>query len=408
MKKVVSCLLGVILLLSMISCADNLGEGGQNVIRDGIRWIDDELYYVKDGEIITDQGWIKVANEYYYVGENGYLIRNAWQGTHYLLSDGKMARDQFIDRFYVNTKGTWANNNFKAGNWRVDGTWYYVDDICYFKSIDGTVDEIDTNRIRSINRLGYDTVRNGAMPQQSLVAYKAALENGFSILLCDLRYTYDDVPVCFHDAYINEIARNSDGSKLAEEKISVSNTTFNELLKYDYGVYKDARFAGTRLLTFDEMIRFCEEQGVEELYIEIKDGNKTQLLKTVSIAKTFSGKISWAASTYEQAVWIVDADPKARISLMPYNIDDALIRELVSLQTGENEVFIFAFANCILTDEIVKTLKEHNIAFEMGTINSEQEILNYWNGIYHYCSGIESDTVIASKINIEKVLNISR
>ena len=89
---------------------------------------------------------------------------------------------------------------------------------------------------------------------------------------------------------------------------------------------------------------------------------------------------------------------------MPYKIDNELIDELLSLRTGYNEVFVFAFGNTILTPDKVKLLSDNNISFEMGTIDSEKEILNYWNGAYYYCSGIESNTIVASKIDIRSVM----
>ena len=70
---------------------------------------------------------------------------------------------------------------------------------------------IDYSQIRSISRLGYDVYNEETPPEQSEESYRLAIEKGFPILLCDLRFTKDGVPVCFHDDYINRIAREKMG-----------------------------------------------------------------------------------------------------------------------------------------------------------------------------------------------------
>ena len=38
----------------------------------------------------------------------------------------------------------------------------------------------------------------------------------------------------------------------------------------------------------------------------------------------------------------------------------------------------------------------------MGTINTIEEMVNYWNGNYQYCTGIESNWIVASQINLNE------
>mgnify|MGYP000517872157 CR=1 FL=1 len=45
----------------------------------------------------------------------------------------------------------------------------------------------------------------------------------------------------------------------------------------------------------------------------------------------------------------------------------------------------------MLTDEVLSKLKKEGIPFEMGTIDSEIEIVNYLTENYQYCTGIESN-----------------
>lgn len=370
-----------------------------------IQWVDGELYYFdENGNIDLTEKWIKLDDSWYYIGSHGYAKRNKWQGMYYLLDNGKMAVDQYVDRFYVDENGKWEYNNWDSDHWLINGKWIADAGTWYFEEDNGIRQKIDFKNIRSINRLGYNTIADDGMPQQSIIAYEAAIEHGFKILLCDLRFSSDDKPICFHDKYINQKARNTDGSEIVaiEGGVSIADSTLEELEQYDFGIYRG--YPGIKILTFDEMLSFCQEKNVEEIYIEIKEGTGKQIQNAVKHANEFGITLSWAASTYEQAKAVIGADPYARISLMPDVIDDEIMDKLLGLKTGFNEVFIFAYGNTILNSEIVYRLQKNDIMFEMGTINSEEEVVNYLNGAYHYCSGIESDVVVVNKIDVDTVL----
>ena len=114
------------------------------------------------------------------------------------------------------------------------------------------------------------------------------------------------------------------------------------------------------------MLEFCDNHSVLELYIEVKDGDKQQLEQTIDMVKSYNIDISWACTTYEQAQHIVNYDPYARISLMPYNINEEL-QNILSLKTGYNDVFIFAYGNAILNaaDRIAKKMNADSICLKV-------------------------------------------
>ena len=71
---------------------------------------------------------------------------------------------------------------------------------------------------------------------------------------------------------------------------------------------------------------------------------------------------------------------------MPRIIRDTEIQELLSLKRENNEVFFFTYDTAILTDEVLNKLRDERIPFEMGTIDSEVEIVNYLTENYQYCT----------------------
>ena len=91
----------------------------------------------------TASGWVKQDGAWYYFDGNGNPVKNAWQGSYYLKSDGKMAQSEWIHDdsyqawYYLKSDGsyaysTWQGNYYlksdgkMAVNEWVDGGRYYV------------------------------------------------------------------------------------------------------------------------------------------------------------------------------------------------------------------------------------------------------------------------------------------
>lgn len=86
-------------------------------------------YYLKsDGKMATSE-WIydSYYKAWYYLKSDGSYSRNSWQGSYYLKSDGKMADKEWIydsyygSWFYLKQGGTYVNSQW----YKVDGLWYY-------------------------------------------------------------------------------------------------------------------------------------------------------------------------------------------------------------------------------------------------------------------------------------------
>ena len=114
-------------------------------------WVDGGRYYVgANGAWVKDakkpeaakpvekkQGWVKEGNAWYFYYQ-GQITRNAWVGSYWLGSDGKMAASSWVDggRYYVGANGLWDKNAkkqevkaaVKKNGWVKEGnTWYYYE-----------------------------------------------------------------------------------------------------------------------------------------------------------------------------------------------------------------------------------------------------------------------------------------
>ena len=125
-----------------------LGADGRMVTN---AWVDGGRYYVGSNGLwvkgaqkpavtkpeVKKQGWVQNGSawNYYYQGN---IVRNAWIGSYWLGTDGRMATNSWVDngRYYVGANGLWDKSakkqevkpEVKKNGWLKEGsTWYYYE-----------------------------------------------------------------------------------------------------------------------------------------------------------------------------------------------------------------------------------------------------------------------------------------
>lgn len=418
-----------------------------DVYVDQIKYKDPEKAYLNrmsDGDVLNK------ANDYY---ELSMRVGNMRVPGEYVLSDGTFApysgwtRSDYLDcrncsmiYIYMPNAGryisfydsayTYEYHQLSDAGWNECpvpvGSAYFVvyeadtvfDDIRYNNPIFIHAWEAKNGRaaksrkvpaeIRSISRLGYDA--NGTYPEQTIAAYQEAIRQGYKILLCDLSFTEDDVAICLHDTTINRTARNLDGTTIGTT-ISITNHTYDDIKGYDYGIYKGAQFAGQKLLTLDDFLYFAKGVGAE-VYIEMKYCPKREHAAiAVDIVRKHGMErhVSWCSffqSTYGQKWYlsrIIENDPFARVGLMTVQgvgVTDDYMEALLAVQTDVNEIFAFNWSDEIVTSDQAAFYTDHNISYEVGTLATEQDIIDFYerSDVMNIISGIETSKFVASEV----------
>ena len=254
--------------------------------------------------------------------------------------------------------------------------------------------------VKSINRLGFDVYNPNTPPEHTLEGYTLALNHGFDEILCDLRSTSDSVPVCLHDATINRTARNADGSNIATKNIL--DITYNEAKSYDYGLYKNKKYKGTKLLTLERAIKFAKMNGVT-LHIETKCGSSEVELRMIEDAVrtvkryNMSKFVDWSADHWNIAVLqkIISLDKYANVATMPDKMTNERFNELLNLKTGFNRVFWFAWDTSTIDDDMLNRFINNEIYLEIGTFNDAEKIKKLFDSNLRYVTGISSDKLVA-------------
>ncbi len=243
--------------------------------------------------------------------------------------------------------------------------------------------------INVIAHRGYSS----AAPENTIPAIIAAAEHGYKTVECDIEWTKDSVPVLLHDSTINRTARKANGKKLFFKK-KCSSLTYEQLLSYDFGSWKDKKYKGTKIPTFEELLN-CSKEYDLNVYVELKESSKfnkekAQILVDAVKEAGMEDKITWISFEDDYLQEIKNLMPDARLGyLSKKKPSSETINTLKSLKTDENEVFLDVKASK-MTNSTSEMLKNSGFDFETWTVNDCGELNNLFS---LDCKGITTDTI---------------
>lgn len=249
--------------------------------------------------------------------------------------------------------------------------------------------------VKAVNHRGYNSVA----PENTIPAYILSKQMGFNYVEADISFTSDGVAVLLHDATID---RTSNGSG------NISAMTYADVLQHDFGSWKSAEYAGTKIASFEEFIAVCRGIGLHP-YIELTNNGaytESQIQGLVDIVKSYgmADKVTWISFTHTYLGYVKSVDPSARLGLLCWSdwTFDYVSGTVQTLKTDTNEVFLNV--NSAWAVENYAQSKDAGIPVEVWTVNSEDEIKN----LNPYVSGVTSDNLIAGKVLYDKYMEHSK
>ena len=250
------------------------------------------------------------------------------------------------------------------------------------------------NQVKVIAHRGYTETA----PENTIPAFVAAAEKGYSTVECDIEWTKDGVPVILHDATINRTARKENGWRLFFPR-KCSDMTYDKLLEYDFGSWYSNDFKGTKIPSFDELLS-CASDNDLNLYVELKEttdfnDEKAQALVDAVKNAGLEDKITWISFNEDYLKTMAKAMPEARLGyLSKKEVDENTIETLKNLQTGKNEVFLDLKSSRI-SKTSSKILEDSGFNFEVWTVDSSDEIRELAE---YDCKGITTNKITEDDI----------
>ncbi len=204
-------------------------------------------------------------------------------------------------------------------------------------------------------------------PENTLEAYRAAIELGVEMIECDVNITRDGTLVMMHDWKLD---RTTNGSG------PVKDATWDELQRLDAGGKFNAQFAGARVPLTEEAIRLFRQAGIYGCF-EVKGG-------TVEVAKEIGSALADLLvrldalehnfmSSYSHEALAVAQAKVPELKIAPERLpDDApadppeAVRQALALEAP-----VLQHQHTVLTAEVVRQLHDHDIA--VWSWNTEDE-----------------------------------
>lgn len=262
----------------------------------------------------------------------------------------------------------------------------YIDGVNYLDALSNDVAEAkNTNNkfqtliipsIKSVNHGGFHTVA----PWNSLPAFKLSKENGFSWVETDVQFTSDDVPVLCHDNYINYYGRMADGSEIPET-VYIYESTYQELLEYDFGIKKGQEYAGLKITSLEELFRLGRGIGLG-VRVELK-ANTLPTNEQIDIMFELAEKYGmcknteWISTSIPALQYITKKYPSANVVYIYTSVSGlsgirTCIKNARTLRTGINQVIIYTSET--ISDDYAKMLVDNGFILDVQ-VSTLEDIL---------------------------------
>ena len=202
-------------------------------------------------------------------------------------------------------------------------------------------------------------------PENTMSSFRKALEIGGNGIELDLQKTKDNKIVIFHD---NTIDKKSNGIG------RISDYTYNELQKFDFGSWFDKKFENVRIVLFEDFMK--EMQGKDLiLAIELKEENIEN--QTLQIIKQYydSNKIFITSFSYNALLNIRKLDNNIKIGwLIREDINEYNIKELMQIQGNQ----ICPPAD-LVSKEGIKLARRNNLSIRLWKVSTLEIMENSYN-----------------------------
>lgn len=174
---------------------------------------------------------------------------------------------------------------------------------------------------------------SGTAPENTLSAFKEAIETGAAMIETDIQFTADNRIISFHDFYLD---RTSSGTGLT----GISD--YESLKTLDAGKWFDDKFAGERIPLIEEVIELIRDKAY--LNIEIKSYDKndakqkiTHLVNTI-INLDYGQKTLFSSFDYNMLKLIKESFPNLHTAAIKIPGDTRLPSEIAKATGCESFV----------------------------------------------------------------------
>ena len=150
-------------------------------------------------------------------------------------------------------------------------------------------------------------------PENTMSAFYASVLQGYEVIELDPGVTSDGVFVTLHDQNINRTGRNADGS-LIDKEILISDLTYEEASRYDYGVWFSNKFRGEKLpLLSDALDLAVKYNKIVKIDNKFREFSEKDMASFFELLSNYLNNIAFTCYTTEMVEKVLKRFPDAQI-----------------------------------------------------------------------------------------------
>jgi len=209
-------------------------------------------------------------------------------------------------------------------------------------------------------------------PENTLPAFRAAIEAGADFIEVDVRTTADGRLVLMHDGTVDRCT-NGHGE--------VATMSFDEIRKLDAGAKSGTEFAGTQVPTFEEAFELAK--GHIGVYIDSKNISAQDLVSTVGKYGMEDHVVVYGGVGLHREV----RNLNPRIRVMPEAGNAELVKRLIDELTPR----VIAFDARDFRDDVISIVKQSGLDIYVDRLGLADNPESWGDAVRRGATGIQSD-----------------
>ncbi len=209
-------------------------------------------------------------------------------------------------------------------------------------------------------------------PENTMPAYRAAIECGADFIEVDVRTTKDGKLVIMHDGKVD---RTTNGTGAVKEM------TREEIRKLDAGVKFGPEFAGVKAPEFDEVLEMAP--GKIQVYVDTKAARAEEVAAALERHGMLDKVVVYGGFQYLRDLHAL----KPRVKMMPESVSAAVLKKLlVDLQPP-----VVAFSEEDWKDDIIAMAKEAGAGIFVDRLGEADDAEHWKDAIARGATGIQTN-----------------
>ena len=181
-------------------------------------------------------------------------------------------------------------------------------------------------------------------PENTMIAFQAAADQGYALIELDPKYTADGQIVMLHDSYLKRTARDADGGIPAA---SITELTLAQAREFEYGSWFHEDFKGEQIPTLADVLDFAEKNlgsalKFDNVWNEFPDDIRAGFLRAIS-ARGEKVNVGLTCATVDAIREAAEAVPTATLHYDGVDLREATLKEVAEAAQGHELVIWVCF-----------------------------------------------------------------